>query len=72
MFTTNHLSKWVIFSDYSENGSNSGNNPNVIYGSRANAVMLIGMPLLLSIATMLYAFRLRQKLSKKNKEAHND
>lgn len=72
VFATDHLSNWVIFSDYVKGGNNGYNNPNLIFGSRGNAVYLMGMPLLLAIATMLYALRLRQKITKLKKEAHND
>lgn len=71
VFTTDHLSNWVIFSDYGVNGGSQGN-PDAIFGSRGNAVIMIAMPLLLAIATMLYALRLRQKLTRIKKEAHND
>jgi len=76
VFTTDHLSYWVIFSDYKENGGSGHGQEtderDIVFGSKGNAVILIGMPIILSIATMLYALRLRQKIAKIKKEAHND
>ncbi|MBO7508375.1 MAG: InlB B-repeat-containing protein [Clostridia bacterium] len=60
VFTTDHLSNWVIFNNYNENSHKS------------NLAFLIGMPIILTIATMLYALRLRQLNTKIKKEAHND
>jgi hypothetical protein len=55
VFKTNHLSNWVIFNNYSENSYN----PNMAF--------LVGMPIILAIATMLYALRLKQ-MNKKDKK----
>ena len=60
VFTTDHLSNWVIFNTYTE----------AVYSG--NMIFLVGFPILLAIATMLYVFRLKQRISKKEKEAHND
>ena len=66
VFTTNHLSNWVIFGDYEEAGQND------------SIFNLILMPILLAIATMGYMFVLliRQKnkltIQIKDKETDND
>ena len=60
VFTTDHLSNWVIFNNY---GGNT--NPSNIFFN-------IGMPIILALATMLYALRLKQIITKTKKETHND
>ena len=60
IFTTDHLSNWTIFSDYTGNVNKS------------SILFNVGMPIILAIATMLYALRLKQKITKINKEGHND
>ena len=58
VFKIDHLSNWVIFSSYSS--------------QTAKVLFLVGMPIILAIATMLYAFRLKQKRNQNKKEAQND
>jgi len=60
IFTTDHLSNWTIFSDYTGNVNKS------------SILFNVGMPIILAIATMLYALRLKQKMKKTKKEEHND
>lgn len=60
VFTTDHLSNWTIFSDYTGNVNKS------------SILFNVGMPIILAIATMLYALRLKQKMKKTKKGEHND
>ena len=60
VFTTDHLSNWVIFC----NNSGSINKSSILFN--------VGMPIILAIATMLYALRLKQRITKIKKEGHND